>query len=327
MGISVVVSRRRLLITGCNGFIGRVLSRRCLTAGITVRGTVRAASQSARLPDGVEPVLVPDIGPDTDWSSALDGVGEVVHLAAHVHVRQRSASIGADDHFRVNAAGTAGLARAAAEAGIRRLVYLSTVKVHGEGREESYSETDRAAPQGPYAVSKHAAENALKEVSKRSPLETVVLRPPLVYGPGVGANFLRLIRLLDRRLPLPLASVSNRRSMIFVDNLVDAILACLLEPKAAGRTYLVADKESLSTPELIVRLAGMLGVPARLFSVPPSLLRLAGTLAGQGQETDRLLGTLVADTSRIQQELAWRPRYSLGEGLKATITWYRETGA
>lgn len=323
----MVVSRRRLLITGCNGFIGRALSRRCLAEGMAVKGTVRSASKSGRLPDGVEPIIVPDIGPDTDWSVALGGVDEVVHLAARVHVRQRPASNGPDDYYRINTAGTTCLARAAATAGVRRMVFLSTVKVHGEGREDPYSETDREAPQGPYAVSKHAAENALKEVSKRSPLEAVVLRPPLVYGPGVGANFFRLIQLLDRRLPLPLASVSNRRSMIFVDNLVDAIMACLGEPKAAGRTYLAADEECLSTPELIVRLAGLLGVPARLFAVPPSLLRLAGILAGKREETDRLLGTLVADTSRIQQELAWWPRYSLGEGLKATIAWYRETGA
>jgi len=322
VGFPVVVSPNRLLVTGCNGFIGRALSQRCVAEGRNVRGTVRSASKSGMLPEGVEPIIVPDIGSNTDWTGALDNVSEVVHLAACVHLRRRATH---DDYFRINTAGTACLAHAAAEAGIRRLVYLSTVKVHGEGREEPYSETDPAAPQGPYAVSKHAAENALKEVSKRSLLETVVLRPPLVYGPGVGANFLRLIRLLDRRLPLPLASVSNRRSMIFLDNLVDAILACLREPKAAGRTYLAADEERLSTPQLIAHIADFLGVPARLFAFPPFLLRLAGTLVGKKEETDRLLGTLVADTSKIQQELNWRPRYSLSEGLRATIAWYRKT--
>jgi nucleoside-diphosphate-sugar epimerase len=327
MGIPVVVSRHRLLITGCNGFIGRALSQRCLAEGMAVRGTIRSAPTSTRLPHGVESIIVPDIGPDTDWSGALSGVSEVVHLAARVHTRQGSTPKGQYDHFRVNTAGTACLARAAAETGVRRLVYLSTIKVHGEGLEEPYSEADYEAPQGPYAVSKQAAENVLKEVSGRCPLETVVLRPPLVCGPGVGANFLRLIRLLDRRPPLPFASVSNRRSMIFVDNLVDAILTCLREPKAAGRTYLVADEERLSTPQLIARLADLLGAPARLFAFPPSLLRLAGTLVGKKEETDRLLGTLVADTSRIRQEIAWRPRYSLDEGLQATIAWYRETGA
>jgi nucleoside-diphosphate-sugar epimerase len=206
------------------------------------------------------------------------------------------------------------------------MVFLSTVKVHGEGREKPYSETDRATPRGPYAVSKHAAEQALKEISDRSRLETVVLRPPLVYGPGVGANFFRLIRLIDRQIPLPLAGVSNRRSLIFLDNLVDAILACLQEPKAAGRTYLVADEERLSTPQLIDHIAHALGRPARFFALPPALLRLAGTLAGKKEETDRLLGTLVADTSKIRQELSWRPRYSLSDGLKATIAWYREQG-
>lgn len=319
-----MVTPNRLLITGCSGFIGRALSRRCVAEGRDVRGTVRSALKSAVLPEGVEPIIVQDIVSDTDWTGALDGVSEVVHSAACVHIRRRSTQ---DDYFRINTNGTACLARAAAASGVRRMVFLSTIKVHGEGREQAYSEADRAAPRGPYAVSKHAAELALKEISDRSRLETVVLRPPLVYGPGVGANFLRLIRLIDRQIPLPLAGVSNRRSLIFLDNLVDAILACLREPKAAGRTYLVADEEGLSTPQLIDHIAHALGRPARFFALPPALLRLAGTLAGKKEETDRLLGTLVADTSKIRKELAWRPRYSLSDGLKATIAWYRETGA
>jgi nucleoside-diphosphate-sugar epimerase len=229
-----------------------------------------------------------------------------------------------DEYFRVNIAGTARLARAAADAGVRRMVFLSTVKVHGEGREKPYSEADGAAPQGYYALSKQEAENILREVSRRSRLETVVLRPTLVYGPGVGANFLRLIQLVERRVPLPFACVFNRRSLIFVENLVDAILACLRNPEAAGKTYLVADDESPSTAELITHIAEFLGVPAKLFSFPPFLLRIAADLCGKKKDADRLLGSLIADTSKMQREIGWHPRFSLREGLRQTVDWYRQ---
>jgi nucleoside-diphosphate-sugar epimerase len=287
---------------------------------------VRSKSKSASLPKGVLPVIVQDIGPQTDWSEALQGVSEVVHLAARVHAPQRANPNCRDEFFQINIAGTARLARFAAEAGVRRMVFISTVKVHGEGKDEAYSEADGEAPQGAYAVSKREAENILREISQRSSLETVILRPPLVYGPGVGANFLRLIQLIDRRVPMPFASVSNRRSLIFVENLVDAILACLQEEKAAGRTYLVADAESPSTPQLITQIAGFLGVAPRLFAFPPLLLQLAAALVGKRPEVERLLGSLAADASKVKQELKWQPRFSLIEGLAATIEWYRGTG-
>lgn len=318
---------KQLLITGCNGFIGRALSRRCLAERKTVKGSVRSASKSTILPEGVAPVVVQDVGPQTDWSEALQGVTDVVHLAAKVHALNESGRYSREEFFRVNIAGTARLARAAADAGVRRMVFLSTIKVHGEGRERPYSEADGAAPQDPYAVSKQEAENVLREISRRSQLETMVLRPPLVYGPGVGANFLRLLELVERSVPLPFAGVSNRRSLIFVDNLVDAILACLREPKAAGQTYLVADEESPSTPKLIAQIAEFIGVESRLFSFPPSLLRPAGALVGKKKEIDRLLGSLAADTSKIRREIGWRPKFSQREGLRETIGWYLQQRA
>jgi nucleoside-diphosphate-sugar epimerase len=288
---------------------------------------VRSESKSASLPKGVEPVIVQDVGPHTDWSNALNDVTDVIHLAAKVHALNESGRYLREEFFRVNIAGTARLARAAADAGVRRMVFLSTIKVHGEGRERPYSEADAPAPRGPYAVSKHEAENVLREISLRSRLETVILRPALVYGPGVGANFLRLIKLVERRVSLPFDSVSNRRSMIFVENLVDAMLAGLREPDAAGKTYLVADDESPSTPLLIKQIAGFLGIEAKLFSFPPALLRSAGILFGKKQETDRLLGSLGADTSKICREIGWRPKFSLREGLRETIDWYRQQEA
>jgi nucleoside-diphosphate-sugar epimerase len=279
--------------------------------------------KSSGLPEGIVPVVIQDIGPHTDWEEALDGVTEVVHLAASVHVFRNTNRISKDNCFRTNIAGTARLARAAADAGVRRFVFISTIKVFGEGREEPYSEADAQEPMDPYAFSKLEAEHVLKEISCRSLMEAVILRPPLVYGPEVGANFLRLIRLVERQLPMPFASVFNRRSLIFVDNLVDAILTCLRQPQAAGQTYLVADSESLSTPQLISRIAEFLGVASRLFAFPSSLLRLVGTLLGRKEETDRLLGSLVADTARIRKELGWRPHVSINQGLGATIAWYR----
>jgi nucleoside-diphosphate-sugar epimerase len=320
----MVLKPGRLLITGCNGFIGQALAQRCLAVGKPIIGSVRSESKSAGLPKGVSPVIIRDIGPRTNWSEALDGVSEIVHLAARVHALDRPNRDSQADFFRTNTDGTARLARAAAQVGVRRMVFISTVKVHGEGQEKPYSEKDREAPQGPYAVSKQAAEMALKQISDRSRLETVVLRPPLVYGPGVGANFLRLIQLVERRIPLPFKMVSNRRSMIFVGNLVDAIIACLNEPEAAGRTYLAADAESLSTPQLIARIASQLGVNACLFACPPHLLRLAGTLIRKKEEIDRLLGSLVVDMSSIQSDLEWHPIFTFNEGLSATIAWYRK---
>jgi nucleoside-diphosphate-sugar epimerase len=274
------------------------------------------------LPDGVKPAIIHEVGPQTDWNEALGGVTEVVHLAAKVHNLKKSGNNSEEEYFRTNIAGTAKLARAAADAGIRRMVFLSTIKVHGEGREEPYTEADSTAAHDPYSISKLEAENVLREISSRSQLETVVLRPPLVYGPEVGANFLRLIQLVERRVPLPFASVSNRRSLIFVENLVDAVLACLRRPEAAGKTYLVADDESPSTPELITQIAELLGVPPNLFSFPPFLLRKAAALFGKQKEANRLLGSLSADTSKIRREIGWGPKFAQREGLRATIEWY-----
>jgi nucleoside-diphosphate-sugar epimerase len=288
---------------------------------------LRSVSKIECLPVGVKPAIIKDIGPHTDWSEALDDVSEVVHLAAIVHVLHDSGRSSKEKYFRTNISGTARLASAAADAGVRRMVFLSTIKVHGDGRARTYSETDGIAPQSPYAVSKQEAENVLREISRRSQLETVVLRPPLVYGPGVGANFMRLVQTVERQFPLPLGSVHNSRSMIFIENLVGAIMACLREPKAVGKTYLVADEENPSTPQLIAQIAGLLGVASRLFACPPLLLRLAATLVGRKKESDRLLGSLVADTSKIRREIGWRPGFSQREGLRETIDWYLQQKA
>jgi nucleoside-diphosphate-sugar epimerase len=320
-----VVTGERLLITGCSGFIGKPLAKKCLEGGWAVRGTVRSVSRASDLPSGVDPVVISDIGPDTDWSPALDGVTVVVHLAARVHPPHNSSRGAHGEFLRINTAGTARLARCAADAGVRRLLLLSTIKVNGEGGAHPYTEKDPEDPRGPYAVSKAEAEHVLREISGRTGLEYVILRPPLVYGPGVKANFQRLIRLVERRIPLPLGSLVNQRSMLFIGNLIGAIRICLNNPNAAGRTYLVADDEIVSTPFLIREIAGILGMKPRLFSCPPAVLMMAGWIAGRREEVDRLMGSLWADTSRIRKEIGWKPEYSLREGLETTIAWYCAT--
>ncbi|MBI5581393.1 MAG: NAD-dependent epimerase/dehydratase family protein [Deltaproteobacteria bacterium] len=327
MGLQAVVTGERLLITGCSGFVGKSLAKRSLEAGWAVRGTVRSASSVPDLPAGVEPVAISDIGPGTDWSYALDGVAVVVHLAARAHQPHNSSRGAHGEYLRINTAGTARLARCAADAGVRRLLLLSTIKVNGEGGARPYTEKDPEDPREPYAVSKAEAEHILREISCRTGLESVILRPPLVYGPGVKANFLRLIRLVEERIPLPFGSLVNQRSMLFLGNLINAILLCLKNPNAGGKTYLVADNEIVSTPHLIREIASQLGMKPKLYPCPPAVLIMAARIAGRREEADRLLGSLWADTSKIRQELGWKPEYSFRQGLKTTIDWYCATGS
>lgn len=228
----------------------------------------------------------------------------------------------------VNVNGTRRLAEQAAAAGVRRLVYLSSVKVLGERTpDHPFNEASLPAPEDPYGQSKQEAEQELQEVAAKTGLEVVVLRPPLVYGPGVGANFMRLMRLVTRGLPLPIASIRNRRSLIDVRNLASAIEACLTHPGAAGRTFLVSDGEAFSTPQLVSMLAAGLGVPDRSWPLPPGLLRFAAKCAGLEAQASRLLDSLVVDDAAIRRELGWAPPYPAAEGLRDTAAASRAGGA
>ena len=309
-------------VTGASGFVGRVLCDVLAASGCAVRKAMRAAAGNADM------VAVGEIGPGTDWRAALDGVETVVHLAARTHVLRETSPDPLAAYLRVNAAGTERLARSAAAHGVRRLVFLSSVKVNGERTgDRPFSEDDPPRPEDAYGVSKREAEQALARVASETGLETVVLRPPLVYGPGVKANFLRLMRLVARGVPLPLGAVVNRRSLIYAGNLVHAIVTALNAPAAAGRTYLVSDGEDVSTPELVRRLAQALGVKPRLLPVPPMVLGLAAALAGKRGELARLTGSLQVDSSRIRSELAWRPPFTLAQGLDQTARWYHSRSA
>lgn len=315
----------RILVTGAAGFVGHALCEELRRAGFTVRGTVRERNDDPRRhpPPGTEAVRVSSIDGTTDWEEALSGIDSVVHLAARVHVLRDGAQNPLNAYRSVNVEGTRRLAEAAAVVGVRRLVFLSSVKAMGErSGERALVEDDPPRPADPYGVSKREAEEVLERIAGRTDLDVVILRPPLVYGPGVKGNFLALLRLCEKRVPLPLGAVRNTRSLIFIDNLTSAIHSALTRPQAAGRTYLVADGEDVSTPELIRRLARALGRRARLLAVPPAWLRVAGRLVGRAEEVERALSSLAVDGARIRRELDWAPPVALDEGLRRTSEWY-----
>jgi len=312
-----------ILITGANGFVGRVLCANLLEHDHVVRGAVRRSD--VKLNPEISLVNVGEINRDTDWSTALAGVDLVIHLAARVHVMKETSTDPLNEFRSANVHGTEHLARSAAAHGVKRLVFVSSIKVNGEETiaGHRYTEIDEPLPQDPYGISKWEAEQALQLVAKETGMEVVIVRPPLVYGAGVKGNFERMLRVLDSGMPLPLASVKNARSLIYVENLADALRTCANHPAAAGETYLLDDGDDISTPNLLRKLALALGMRARLFPFPLALLKLAGKLLGKAGEIERLLGSLQIDSGKIRSELNWRPPYSLQQGLQATADWYR----
>ena len=314
--------RGRVLVTGASGFVGVHLCSELLGAGWTVRAVVRSTGAAKKLPRGVEHLYVSEVGPQTDWEEGLRGVDVVAHLAGRAHVTKEEAVDPIEAYRKVNVGGTRRLAEACAAAETRRLVFVSSVKASGEGAPGAYDEEMPRRPEDAYGVSKAEAEDALAEISARTGLEAVVLRPPLVYGPGVKANFRALMGLVRKGVPLPLGLVRNERSMVYVRNLTATISACLEHPAAAGETFFVADGESPSTRELVRRMGHLMKRPARLVPVPVPLLRLGGRVTGRSGQVDRLVGSLTVSTAKIRRLLGWSPRFSLDEGLKETVDWY-----
>lgn len=308
-----------LLVTGGNGFVGRALCSAAVQLGHNVTAAVRRSESVAA--GQIRHVAVGEIDEQTDWSAALAGTNIVIHLAARVHVMRDTAVDPLAEFRRVNVAGTEHLARSAAANGVKRLVYVSSIKVNGEetsGR-RIYSEGDIPEPNDPYGISKWEAEQALQRIARETGLEVVIVRPPLVYGAGVKGNFAEMLRVVSRGIPLPLASVRNQRDLVYVGNLVDALITCATHPAAAGQTYLVSDGESVSTPELLRYLAKATGVPSRVFPFPPALLKISGNMAGKSMQVERLLGSLRVNSSKIRRELNWNPPYTLEQGLQETV--------
>lgn len=313
----------QLLVTGATGFVGRSLCSFLVSRGYVVRGTLLLDELPSSLVHGVEPTRVAPLGPTTDWSNAVAGVDTIVHLAARVHVMRETALNPLAEFRKANTEGTTRLARQAAEMGVRRFVFMSTIGVNGAcSGDTPFTEMDIPQPHNPYAQSKHAAEQALRNISTATGMEVVIVRAPLVYGPANPGNFLSLLKAVHRGLPLPLAAIANRRSLVYVGNLVDALGSCAVHPTAAGKTYLVSDGEDISIPELIRRTASALNVPARLFPLPLSLMRLAGLLAGKSASVNCLTGTLMVDCSKIRRELGWQPPFTMDEGVKETAEWF-----
>lgn len=314
----------RVLVTGATGFVGAALVPALRARGHVVRAALRREPAAC---DADERVVVGDLAPGTDWRAAVDGVDAVVHLAARVHVMHDAAADPLAEFRRVNVEGTVALARAAAAAGVRRFVFVSSIKVNGEGTAPgtAYSERDPPAPRDPYGRSKAEAETALRAVSAETGIEVVIVRPPLVYGPGVRANFLRLLAWAERGVPLPFGAVDNRRSLVYVGNLADALVACVEHPAAAGCVFLVSDGEDLSTGDLVRRIARALGRQPRLLPVPAGLLGGLARLAGRGAEADRLLGSLRVDPSALRERLGWSPPHRVDDALAATARWFTES--
>lgn len=317
------MSEHRILVTGANGFIGSRLVSWLVHQGRTISAAVRTPNDGDELTDmGCDIVAVGEIGRTTDWSRALDGVDVVVHLAGRAHVLGENSTNPIDGFRAVNRDGTTRLAEQAAGR-VRRLVFVSSIGVNGiRTVGVPFSASSPPAPVEDYAISKYEAEQALRAVSEKTGLEVVVVRPPLVYGPRCPGNFLRLLRLLDSGIPLPFASIRNVRSFIYVDNLASALLACAEHPLAAGRTYLVDDGETISTPDLVRTLRSLMGRKPFLVPCPVPLLRWIARVAGRSETVAKLTDSLVIDGSAIRGETGWQPPRSMAQGLANTVRWY-----
>jgi len=310
----------RVLVTGANGFVGSALCRSLADSGHMVRAALRT---DGPLPAGAaQKVIVGDITAAVDWGPVLIGVDAVVHAAARAHILHDSAE-NAALYLAANLHATARLAEAAARAEVRRFVYLSSIKVNGEETDtRAFGPTDRPNPQDAYGRSKLLAEQALLEISARTGMEVAIVRPPLVYGPGVRANFLRLLRWVDAGWPLPLGRVDNRRSLVSVWNVCSLLVRLLGKGVPSGRVWLVSDGEDLSTPELIRRLGVAMGRRVTLLPVPVALLRGGAALVGKGGEVARLCGSLSLDISQTRTALGWSAPVPTNEALARTAVWY-----
>lgn len=308
---------KRFLVTGANGFVGKSLCRALTAKGFEVIRVSRKTSDDNAVPVG-------DINGTTDWSPILHGVDVVIHLAAHVHQTEAPATASGIFH-EVNAAGTANLAKQAASAKVKRFVFVSSIKVNGEQTEEGqpFKETDVPRPEDAYGISKLEAELALPQIAEETGMEIVVVRPPLVYGPGVKANFLNLLKLITRDIPLPLGAIKNGRSLIYVENLVDALVLSATHPNAGGETYLVSDGPAVSTSALIKSLSEALGKKGRIFFLPLAPLRLLSRLLNKSSQFDKLVQSLEVDSSKIRRQLGWSPPYTTQQGLLETANWFK----
>lgn len=315
-----------VLITGATGFVGRHLCHSLSAGPFNVRGTTRSSICRSGELNGCEFHVVPDIGKCTDWSSALENITHVVHLAGRAHILSDRSSDPLAEFRRINVAGTERLLDQCFRYGVERFIFLSSVKVHGESTSiVPFKASHDYQAADPYSRSKCEAEKLVEDAGRESRLETVIIRPPLVYGPGVGGNFLKLLRLIHKGYPLPFGRLQNRRSMVSVANLCDLIRNCLEKPEAVGRVFLASDDADISTASLVSLIAQAMGRPARLWPAPKRALTAVSQLLGRKREAMRLLESLQIDIEDTRRTLDWSPPESLEEGIRATVSWYLST--
>lgn len=316
---------QKILVTGANGFIGKMVCAELLARGFEVTAAVRKVPVDGNVNSaGLRFVGVGNVDADTCWDTALAGCSGVIHLAARAHILNDEVADPLAAFRATNVAGTLQLARCAARAGVARFVFVSSVGVNGNQNERPFTESDTPLPAEPYAISKLEAELALQTDALGDVMKLVIVRPPLVYGPGCPGNFLRLLKLLSTRIPLPFGAMRNKRSFIGIWNLADFLATCLVHDKAAGHVFLISDLEDVTLPDLLRGFAHGMDRTVPLFSVPPGWLATLAGMAGKGAMFDKLGGALTVDASRAHTVLGWTPPVSLAEGLQRTGRWYAE---
>lgn len=307
-----------VLVTGATGFVGAALVARLALDGLAVRAVVR--NKVSPTTAKIDVVRVSELSAETDWSDALANMDAVIHLAARVHVMTDTANDPLTEYRRVNVEGTLNLANQAAAAGIKRFIFMSSIKVNGEKTVlNPFLADDAPDPQDPYGISKYEAEQGLLRLAAETGMEVTIIRSPLVYGPGVKANFLSMMRWLKRGIPLPFGAIQNKRSLVALDNLIDLIAICIHHPTAANQIFLVSDDEDLSTTELLCRMGHALDRPARLIRLPAAVIKVGAALLGRHNLAQRLCGSLQVDIKKTKELLGWSPPINVEEGLRRTV--------